>query len=250
MVEQLHNFSINLDKKWEEKMLLVKKLSKEFTIHTRRSVKIVSFENISFQVEKGSLLAITGPSGIGKSSLLKCIYRTYLPTSGEIIYKDKHNQIVDIVNSDDRKIIELRKSEISYVSQFLHVLPRVSALDLLVEPLISKGADYLESENRAKELLSYVGIGEQLWNMYPSTFSGGEKQRLNILKAIITKPRFLLLDEPRASLDLGYKNKVMELINDLKKTGTAMLGVFHDRDAITALSDKRYDLEHKVYYNI
>lgn len=223
-------------------MLKVENLTKEFTMHIRGGVKIPSFANISFEVQEGNLLAITGPSGIGKSSLLKCIYRTYLPTQGNIIYTTQEGKEVNLAQASDREMIQLRKDEIGYVSQFFHVLPRVSAKEILMEPLLVKGVDEAEAKDRAEYLLDYVGLGKTLWEMYPSTFSGGEKQRLNIIHAIITKPRFLLLDEPTASLDKGYKGKVMELINQLKAEGTGMVGVFHDRDALEALTDVQFDL--------
>lgn len=223
-------------------MLKVENLTKEFTMHIRGSVKIPSFRNVSFEVKEGTLLAVTGPSGIGKSSLLKCIYRTYLPTEGNIFYQTKEGAEVNLANASDREMIHLRKNEIGYVSQFFHVLPRVSAKEILMEPLLAKGVEEAEAKDRAEYLLDYVGLGKTLWEMYPSTFSGGEKQRLNIIHAIITKPRFLLLDEPTASLDKGYKGKVMELINQLKAEGTGMVGVFHDRDALEVLSDVQFDL--------
>lgn len=223
-------------------MLKVENLTKEFTMHIRGGVKIPSFRNVSFEVKEGTLLAVTGPSGIGKSSLLKCIYRTYLPTEGNIFYQTKEGAEVNLANASDREMIHLRKNEIGYVSQFFHVLPRVSAKEILMEPLLAKGVEEAEAKDRAEYLLDYVGLGKTLWEMYPSTFSGGEKQRLNIIHAIITKPRFLLLDEPTASLDKGYKGKVMELINQLKAEGTGMVGVFHDRDALEVLSDVQFDL--------
>lgn len=223
-------------------MLKVENLTKEFTMHIRGGVKIPSFCNVSFEVQEGSLLAVTGPSGIGKSSLLKCIYRTYLPTEGNIIYQTKEGTEVNLAKASDRQMIYFRKNEIGYVSQFFHVLPRVSAKEILMEPLLAKGVKEAEAKDRAEYLLNYVGLGKTLWEMYPSTFSGGEKQRLNIIHAIITKPRFLLLDEPTASLDKGYKGKVMELINQLKAEGTGMVGVFHDRDALEVLSDVQFDL--------
>ncbi len=231
-------------------MLTVNRLSKEFVMHIRDGVRIASFADVSLQVDVGSLLAITGPSGIGKSSLLKCIYRTYLPTSGEILYSSLGDGVIDLAAADDREILMLRRNEIGYVSQFLHVLPRVSAIEVLTEPLVLSGVDSAQAMDRAKELLSYVGLGKALWDMYPATFSGGEKQRLNILRAIIAEPRFLLLDEPTASLDMGYKSKVMELILQLKQKGTAMIGVFHDRDAISVLADRRYDLMQHGYCGV
>jgi alpha-D-ribose 1-methylphosphonate 5-triphosphate synthase subunit PhnL len=223
-------------------MLSVENLCKEFVIHIRRGVRIPSFANVSFKVASGSLLAVTGPSGIGKSSLLKCIYRTYLPTAGQAIYETQGGETVDLAAAGDWQILALRRSEIGYVSQFFHVMPRVSVTDILVEPLTARGMGKEEARERAEYMLSRAGLSKNLWEMYPATFSGGEKQRLNMLRAIITKPRFLLLDEPTASLDKGYKKKIIEMILELKAEGTGMIGVFHDRDALLALSDARYDL--------
>ena len=228
-------------------MIEIKNLKKEFTMYIRGGTVIPSFTGVSFKVEQGKLLAVTGPSGIGKSSLLKCIYRTYLPTEGEILYEKTDGSRIDLAKAEDREIIEIRHQEMGYLSQFFHVLPRVPAIEILMEPLIERGTGEYEARARAEELLSYVGLGKTLWDMYPSTFSGGEKQRLNILHAIITKPRFLLLDEPTASLDRGYKGKIMDLILELKQEGTAMLGVFHDQDALHTLTDTRYDLVRGEY---
>jgi alpha-D-ribose 1-methylphosphonate 5-triphosphate synthase subunit PhnL len=231
-------------------MLTVKNLSKHFTMHIRGGVIIPGFSGVSFETRQGSLLALTGPSGSGKSSLLKCVYRTCLPCSGQILYRRADGQEVDLATAGDWDILKLRRNEIGYVSQFFHVMPRVPAREILIEPLVSRGLDRKEARQRAEDMLSRVGLEENLWEMYPSTFSGGEKQRLNILHAIITKPRLLLLDEPTASLDRGYKEKIMEMLLALKAEGTAMVGVFHDRDALLYLSDTRYDLHRGNYCEI
>jgi alpha-D-ribose 1-methylphosphonate 5-triphosphate synthase subunit PhnL len=223
-------------------MLCLKDLGKTFVMHIRDGLEIHSFENVSLETHAGSLLALTGPSGIGKSSLLKCIYRSYRSSSGQILYATEKGDTVDLAAACDWEILRLRHSGIAYVSQFFHVIPRVSALEILMEPLIIRGVSRTEASERAKEMLAWAGLGKTLWEMYPATFSGGEKQRLNILRAIIWKPRLLLLDEPTASLDRSYKERIMEMILALKTEGTAMIGVFHDRDALLELSDSRYDL--------
>jgi alpha-D-ribose 1-methylphosphonate 5-triphosphate synthase subunit PhnL len=228
-------------------MLSVRNLAKHFTMHIRGNAVIPGFAGVSFDASAGSLLAITGPSGTGKSSLLKCVYRTYIPSAGEIFYTAKDGSRVDLAAADDWEILKLRRGEIGYVSQFFRVMPRVSALETLMEPLISRGTSREEALDKARDMLSRVGLGRTLWDMYPATFSGGEKQRLNILHAVITKPRLLLLDEPTASLDKGYKTRILRMILDLKAEGAAMIGVFHDRDALLALSDTRYDLVRGAY---
>ncbi|MDR1909423.1 MAG: ATP-binding cassette domain-containing protein [Spirochaetaceae bacterium] len=228
----------------ETPLLSLRGLSKDFTIHLRTvrgGLVIPGFSGVSFDAQASSLLALTGPSGTGKSSLLKCIYRTYLPTAGEIIYRAEQGPL-DLASAGDGAILSLRRSEIGYVSQFFHVMPRVSALDILMEPLLTRGVSRSEALERAQALLLEAGLGRALWDMYPATFSGGEKQRLNILRAIITRPRLLLLDEPTASLDRGFKERIMRMILDLKAQGAAMVGVFHDRDALLSLSDRRYDM--------
>lgn len=223
-------------------MLKVKDLSKDFTIHIREGLKIEGFKKLNLEVEDNSLLAVTGESGVGKSTLLKCIYRTYLPTSGSVLYRQKDNTYLDLIKADDQEIIALRKGEIAYVSQFLHVIPRITAADLLKESLINLSKDENEALEKAKSLLQKVRISERLWNMYPSTFSGGEKQRLNILLALTKEPRFLLLDEPTASLDQVSKDIIYEIILKAKVEGTTMMGVFHDKEAIKVLADKRFHL--------
>lgn len=223
-------------------MLKVENLAKSFVMHIRDGLRIEGFKDVAFTVKKGELLAITGASGIGKSSVLKCVFRTYKPTEGSILYTSKNGEIIDIATADDRAILELRKNEIGYVSQFLQVIPRVSAMDILMKKQVIHGVDQLEAHDTAQRYLSKVGISKTLWNMYPSTFSGGEKQRMNIILALISRPRLLILDEPTASLDSNSKKWIMGLILDMKKEGTAMIGAFHDKEALNTLADSRFDM--------
>lgn len=230
-------------------VISVRGLTKNFTMHIRGGLIIPGFADVCFQAQAGALLAVSGPSGTGKSSLLKCIYRTYIPSAGQILYTLADGTCIDLAAANDWEILALRRGEIAYVSQFFHVLPRVSALEILTEPLCVRGVPRVQALERAREMLSRVGLGKTLWDMYPSTFSGGEKQRLNIVHAIITKPRLLLLDEPTASLDAGHKERVINMIQALKAGGTAMIGVFHDRDTLLALADARYDLAERAAGN-
>ncbi len=226
-------------------MLQIEDLSKNFIMHIRGDAEIYGFDAVRFSVEPGELVAITGPSGSGKSSLLKCIYRTYTPTGGHVYYTCADGSVIDLVKAQPWEMIHLRETEIGYVSQFFNVIPRVSAMDILTNTQTARGVDIKIARERAAEYLERVGISKQLWDMYPATFSGGEKQRLNIANALITKPRMLLLDEPTASLDANSKEWVMNLILALKQEGTAMVGVFHDEIAIQTLADWRYEMQER-----
>lgn len=223
--------------------LEVKSLNKTFTVHTRGSIEVKGFENINLSVKQGEFLSLYGPSGAGKSSILKTLFRTYTTTSGNIIFHKDNGSTIDIANASESEILNLRKSEIGYVSQFLQILPRISAVDVVSEQLIFKGESEEISRQKAKEMLDYLSIREELFDLSPLTFSGGEQQRVNIAKGIIAPKSLLLLDEPTASLDRTNTMKVVEKLKDLKAQGVAMVGIFHDLEAMEIISDKIYKLE-------
>jgi alpha-D-ribose 1-methylphosphonate 5-triphosphate synthase subunit PhnL len=208
----------------------------------RGGTRIEAFRDVSFTLAEGQFLGVSGPSGSGKSSLLKCLYRTYLPSTGAIWYTDGKSETRDLAATDEHAILSLRRQEIGYVSQFFPVIPRISALNTIANGMVARGFARPESEERARELLSRLGIPRALWDMFPSTFSGGEKQRINIIHAIIAQPRFLLLDEPTASLDAASAREAVSLILELKKQGTAMIGVFHDVELLSRLSDRLIEM--------
>lgn len=228
----------------------VRNLSKEFTVHTRGGIKIQGYEDINFEVHKGEFISLFGPSGMGKSSILKALFRTYTTTGGDILFTKEDGTSINIATCDESTMLDLRKNDIGYVSQFLQVLPRISAVDVVAQPLIDKGEDEKVAQEKAKEMLSYLSIKEELFDVSPLTFSGGEQQRVNIAKGIIAPKSVLLLDEPTASLDKTNTMKVIEKLLDIKKQGVAMVGIFHDLDAMRAISDKVYDLREKKYVEI
>ena len=223
--------------------LEVKNLNKTFTVHTRGSIEVKGFENINLSVKQGEFLSLYGPSGAGKSSILKTLFRTYTTTSGNIIFHKDNGSTIDIANATESEILNLRKSEIGYVSQFLQILPRVSAVDVVSEQLIFKGESQEVARQKAKEMLDYLSIREELFDLSPLTFSGGEQQRVNIAKGIIAPKSLLLLDEPTASLDRTNTMKVVEKLKELKIQGVAMVGIFHDLEAMEIISDNIYKLE-------
>lgn len=225
-------------------MLHIEKLAKIFVVHILGGKRLEAFQDISFKVEAGQFLGVSGPSGSGKSSILKCINRTYLATAGTIAYESLQGS-VDLVKVPEQEMIALRRREIAYVSQFLRVLPRVAALDVVAEPLYRRGISREEGRQQAGMLLRKLNIPVYLHDAYPATFSGGEQQRINIARAVIRRPRLLLLDEPTASLDKDSEAQVIALLKELQSEGTALIGVFHDPVVMESVADHIYHLKTK-----
>lgn len=223
-------------------ILKVSGLCKTFTLHQFKK-KITGCMDVSLSVNKGQFVGITGKSGAGKSTVLKCIYRSYFPTSGEVLFNSRLLGEVNLARSVEREIIFVRRQEIGYISQFLKILPQVTALDMVAETLISIGCDKEQASAQARYMLSYFQIPENLWDTYPNTFSGGEKLRLNLAQAMIKGPRLLLLDEPTASLDEQSKVLAKEMIIKLKDSGTAMIGIFHDLAFMKDIVDIKYRMD-------
>ena len=199
---------------------------------------IPASHSVSFTVKTGELTALIGPTGAGKSSVLKSIYRTYLPSTGRILYRDAMGHELDLALASEHQILELRRREIGFVTQFLHCLPRQATLDVVAQPLYRLGVSHSQAKQRAAELLSAMNLPERLWSVSPATFSGGERQRVNLARGFITRPRLLLLDEPTASLDATTAECVIKLINELKLQGTAMLAIFHHPETTQRLADQ------------
>ncbi len=223
-------------------ILEVNDLSKAFHLHILNGKKITALKNINFSMKEGEIIGLTGMSGSGKSSLMKCIYRTYITSSGQIMYRSRSGMI-DLVKADDHKIIELRKNEITYCSQFLSVIPRVSAVDVVCENLFRIEKNKAHARVQAKNMLENLGLPPELWDAFPVTFSGGEQQRINVARAIIAKPRFLLIDEPTASLDARTKDVVINMLLKMKDSGTSVLVVSHDEYTLAQLTDRRIELK-------
>lgn len=226
----------------KEYLLAIKDLEKSFTIVQSKHT-IHACKGISLNVKKGEFIGITGKSGSGKSTILKGIYRTNLPQGGEIWYDSEKYGRLDLLKASERQMVYLRKYEIGYVSQFLKVMPRTTAKALIANVVKELGTNEEEANREAISMLRHFEIDESLWDIYPNTFSGGEKLRLNIAMAMVKKPRLLLLDEPTASLDNASKRKVRDLIEQLKKEGCTMLGIFHDLEFMEGLCDYEYNMQ-------
>ncbi len=221
----------------------VRRLSKQFELHILKEKRIQALESIDLDIAEGEIIGLTGKSGSGKSSLMKCLYRTYLSSAGHIFYRTGQGRVIDLASAGDHEIIQLRKTEIRYCSQFLSVIPRVSAVDVVSEPLMPILKDRAIAQEAAKDLLERLGLPKGLWDAYPVTFSGGEQQRINVARAIISRPRLLLIDEPTASLDTRTKDVVIDLIRSLKTAGTSVLCISHDEYVLDRLSDRRLHLQ-------
>ncbi|UIY29738.1 phosphonate C-P lyase system protein PhnL [Neorhizobium galegae] len=221
--------------------LVVSEVFKSFTMHLRDGIKLPVVKDVNFSVASGECVVLGGPSGIGKSSILKMLYGNYAVDAGQILV-DHNDRIVDIARADPRTVLDVRRHTLGYVSQFLRTVPRVSALDVVAEPLVARGIAAPEARDKAAELLAKLNLPRGLWSLPPATFSGGEQQRVNIARGFITSHRILLLDEPTASLDAVNRRVVVEMIADKKREGVALLGIFHDEEVREAVADRVLDV--------
>ncbi len=230
-------------------MLKVEKLAKSFTLHTQGGTTIPVFEDINFSMQAGDCIGLTGESGSGKSTFMRMLYANYLCASGSVnVFHD--GRWVDITTATPHDILEIRKVTMGYVSQFLRVIPRVSTLDIVAEPLTTLGASEEAAKDKARQLLSRLNIPERLWSLSPLTFSGGEQQRVNIARGFIADYPIMLLDEPTASLDAGNRQTVLDLIEEAKERGSAILGIFHDQAARDAVCTDFFDVtKHRIEYD-
>lgn len=221
--------------------LHAKGLTKTFVLHTQGGAELPVFDGIELKVASGECVCLHGPSGAGKSTLLRSLYANYKPDAGEILVR--HNGgTVDLLAAEQWEVIEIRRRTIGYVSQFLRVIPRVPTLDIVADPAIMNGISSEEANARARTLLSRLRIPERLWSIAPATFSGGEQQRVNIARGLIVDYPVLLLDEPTASLDMANRQTVIELINEAKLRGAAIVGIFHDKAVRESVADRLFEV--------
>ncbi len=225
------------------KLLEVIDLEKRFEMHILNEKQIEALRHVSFEVGESEIVGLTGKTGSGKSTLMKCIYRTYHASSGHILYYTEDGRAIDMVSASEHEILRLRKTEITYCSQFLQVIPRVPAIDVVASALVARGATLEEARSLTSECFQRLSLPKELWDAYPATFSGGEQQRVNVTRAIISRPRFLLVDEPTASLDLKTKDTVIDMLIDLKNAGTAIVLITHDEHTLSRMADRSLHLE-------
>lgn len=219
--------------------IAVEGLSKAFTIHLQGGVRLSVLREVELRVDGGECVALVGPSGAGKSTLLRCIYGNYRITAGRILVR-REGALVDLGAAEPRAILELRRMTMGYVSQFLRAIPRVPTLRLVMEPLLALGVEADEAQERAAAMLRRLNLREALWELPPATFSGGERQRLNIARCFVAERPILLLDEPTASLDAENREAVVRLIREARARGAALVGIFHDAAVREAVSTRAH----------
>jgi alpha-D-ribose 1-methylphosphonate 5-triphosphate synthase subunit PhnL len=225
----------------DKTMISVRGLDKTFTLHTQGGTVIPVFSDLDLDVEAGECVALAGASGAGKSSLICTLYGNYRPQKGSVTIRHEGGMI-DITSATPRQVLDIRKRTMGYVSQFLRVVPRVPALDVVAEPLVTLTGDLEAARARAALLLKRLNIPSALWSLPPATFSGGEQQRVNIARGFGVEYPVLLLDEPTASLDAENRRVVISLINEAKARGTAVVGIFHDEKVRDRVADKLFEM--------
>lgn len=223
------------------KAIDVRGIAKSFRLHTQGDVEIGVFQDLTLTVGFGSCIALHGPSGCGKSTLLRALYANYRVDRGNILVR--HDQgWVDMAVAAPREILAVRQRSLGYVSQFLRVIPRVATIDIVAEPLRQRGVADAEARDQAAILLRRLNIPERLWELAPTTFSGGEQQRVNIARGFIADFPILLLDEPTAALDAENRAIVAEMILEAKTQGRAIVGIFHDAEIRARVCDQLFEL--------
>jgi alpha-D-ribose 1-methylphosphonate 5-triphosphate synthase subunit PhnL len=224
-----------------EDLLVVEGLDKSFTLHLHGGTRLPVVSNVTFAVARGECVVLGGPSGVGKSSILKIVFGNYRPDAGRILLADG-DSFLDIAGANPRAVIRVRRRIMGYVSQFLRVIPRVPTIDIVAAAAREAGLEAEAARARAASLLTRLNLSERLWRLPPATFSGGEQQRVNIARGFAGEHALLILDEPTASLDAENRDAVVELIAERRESGTGFLAIFHDEDVRARLADRMIDV--------
>jgi alpha-D-ribose 1-methylphosphonate 5-triphosphate synthase subunit PhnL len=216
-------------------------VGKSFTMHLQGGVRLPVVSDVAFTVRAGECVVLAGPSGSGKSSILKMIFGSYRCDAGRILVR-RADAVIDVARAEPRAIIALRRRVLGYVTQFLRAVPRVAAVDIVADPLVGAGEVRDAARGRAVEMLRRLNIPAPLWELPPATFSGGEQQRVNIARGFLADLPILLLDEPTASLDAANRTAVVDLIAERKRRGTAIVAIVHDAEVRDAVADTVVDV--------
>jgi putative ABC transport system ATP-binding protein len=185
---------------------------------------VKALDGVSLSIKKGEYVAIMGPSGSGKSTMMNLIGALDTPTSGKYILNG-----TDVSHMTDEKLAEIRNREIGFVFQTFNLLPRYSALDNVVLPLIYGGVAKEERYNRGREAMENVGLGERMTHK-PNELSGGQRQRVAVARALVNNPSLILADEPTGNLDSKTSVDIMHLFDQIHAEGNTIVLVTHEED--------------------
>jgi alpha-D-ribose 1-methylphosphonate 5-triphosphate synthase subunit PhnL len=226
-----------------EQQIRVIGLEKGFTLHNQGGLRLPVLRGLDLAVAAGECVVLQGPSGTGKSTLLRTLYGNYLVEQGHVLVRHGA-RVIDLAAAPPRLILEMRRRTMGFVSQFLRVIPRVPTIDIVAEPLRNLGVAIERAREHASALLERLAIPQRLWSLPPATFSGGEQQRVNIARGLIAEKPIILLDEPTAALDDRNRAVVIALIDEVRARGSAVVGIFHDLEVREALGTRIFELPH------
>ena len=227
-------------------VLSMQGVSKRFILHHQSGIELSVLDNVDLQVHRGECVVLDGSSGMGKSTLLKLAYANYKASSGSIQVLSSAGNVLEVTQASARELLQMRRETVGYVSQFLRVIPRVAALDVIATALtdgeVATSEAVAGARAQAAVLLERLRIPKRLWSLPPATFSGGEQQRINIARSLIKPRALLLMDEPTASLDVANTHTVVQLIHEAVARGSAVVGIFHDPEVGANVATRRIDI--------
>lgn len=202
-------------------MIIIRHITKTYRMD---SIETVALSDISFQIKKGEFVAIMGPSGSGKSTLMHILGALDLPTSGEYILDGEH-----INTLDDDRLAEIRNIKIGFVFQSYNLLPRISALQNVMLPMVYAGVPRSERVERAKKYLAMVELENRIYHA-PNQLSGGQQQRVAIARALVMNPSIILADEPTGNIASSQAEEIMNIFQKLNDQGHTIIMITHEPD--------------------
>jgi putative ABC transport system ATP-binding protein len=204
-----------------DNIIKIREIVKNYFVGTQI---VRALRSITVGIGKNEYVAIMGPSGSGKSTLMNIVGCLDTPTSGQYILNTK-----DVSKLADSQLAEIRNSEIGFVFQTFNLLPRYTALENVMLPLIYAGMSRHERKNRATEVLESVGLGDRIEHR-PNELSGGQKQRVAVARAMVNHPSIILADEPTGNLDSKTSVDIMGLFDEIHERGNTVIVVTHEED--------------------
>lgn len=235
----------NLAKNGHEPLLEVKDLKMHFPIRRGFLQRVVGYvravDGVNFTIYPGETVALVGESGCGKTTTGRCIVRAYTPTGGEVIYRDKSGNVVDLVHVKNRDLKSYHR-ELRMIFQDPHssLNPRMTVLDIVGDPLrIHKMAEGKALEDRVADLLLKVGLRPEFMRRYPHAFSGGQRQRIGIARALALNPQLIVADEAVSALDVSVQAQILNLLQDLQtEFNLTYIFVAHDLSVVEYIADR------------